>query len=98
MKKKYNHSTQKCLLHVFDKNAKKTKNTHETAWVSSFCSTHKEWSISSVLAPYLLRPRTEFELVCPSFPDVALVGPSSGAGDTSRIFYSPGKSEKKNCR
>lgn len=73
----------------------KTKNTHETAWVSSFCSTHKEWSISSVLAPYLLRPRTEFGLVCPSFPGVALVGPSSGAGDTSRIFYSPGKSAKQ---
>lgn len=27
MKKKYNHSTQKCLLHVFDKNAEKLK-TH----------------------------------------------------------------------
>lgn len=73
----------------------KTKNTHETAWVSSFCSTHKEWSISSVLAPYLLRPRTEFGLVCPSFLGVALVGPSWGAGDTSRIFYSPGKSAKQ---
>lgn len=65
-----------------------TKNTRGTVRVSSFCSTHKEGSISSVLAPCWSRLHTVYGRACPSFRGGAPIGPWSRAAGIARKFYS----------